>query len=92
MQKLIMNSSNENDTILDFTMGSGTTAIASLSLKRNFIGMQIDPAIYENTENRISYFAENFDNFGVEEALRKDNQTLFYRIDKNGNRIYYNKD
>lgn len=41
MQILIENSSLENDTVLDPFMGSGTTAIAAIRTKRNFIGFEL---------------------------------------------------
>ena len=34
--------SNENDVVLDFTMGSGTTGLACKNLNRNFIGIEIN--------------------------------------------------
>ena len=88
MQKLILNSSKQGETILDFTMGSGSTAIAAISLNRNFIGMQIDPKIYKDAQNRIAYFVENVKSYGLKQALLKDKDTLFYKLDKKGNRIY----
>jgi DNA modification methylase len=45
--------SKDGDTILDCTMGSGTTGIACKEMKRNFIGMELNPEIYEIAVNRI---------------------------------------
>jgi site-specific DNA-methyltransferase (adenine-specific) len=50
---LIKTYSNENDTVLDFTMGSGTTGIACLRTKRNFIGIEKDEAIFKTARNRL---------------------------------------
>jgi DNA modification methylase len=44
---------DEGDTILDPTMGSGSTAVASIGLKRNFIGYELDPKIFKVAEERI---------------------------------------
>lgn len=41
-EELLQISSNEGDVILDPCMGSGTTAVASVKNKRNFIGFEID--------------------------------------------------
>ena len=54
MEQLIVNSSNEGDTILDPFMGSGTTAIACLNTNRNFIGFELDENYYEKSIIRIS--------------------------------------
>jgi site-specific DNA-methyltransferase (adenine-specific) len=40
MEYLIKTYTNEGDTVLDFSMGSGTTGIACLNLGRNFIGIE----------------------------------------------------
>ncbi len=50
---LIKTYSNEGETVCDFCMGSGTTAIASLNTNREFVGMEKDPEIYELAEKRI---------------------------------------
>lgn len=45
--------SNENDTILDLFMGSGTTGIACKKLNRNFIGIEIDEKYFNIAKERI---------------------------------------
>ena len=45
--------SKEGDTILDPTMGSGSTGVACKNMNRNFIGIEMDPEIYEVAVNRI---------------------------------------
>ena len=49
----IKNSTNENDTILDMFMGSGTTAIACKNTNRNFIGCEIDEEFYKVAVERV---------------------------------------
>ena len=53
IQYLIRTYSNEGDTILDNCMGSGTTAIACIREKRNFIGFELNPEYYEVCKKRI---------------------------------------
>ena len=45
--------SKEGDVVLDPTMGSGSTGIACKNMNRNFIGIELDPEIYEVAVNRI---------------------------------------
>ena len=45
--------SKEGDVVLDPTMGSGSTGCAAKNMNRNFIGMEMDPEIYEVAVNRI---------------------------------------
>lgn len=46
-------SSNEGDTVLDPFMGSGSTGIACVNTKRNFIGIEIQKQYYDISHNRI---------------------------------------
>ena len=46
--------SKEGDTILDPTMGSGSTGVACKNMNRNFIGIEKDDEIYEVAVNRIN--------------------------------------
>jgi len=45
--------SKEGDVVLDPTMGSGSTGVACKNMNRNFIGIEMDPEIYEVAVNRI---------------------------------------
>jgi site-specific DNA-methyltransferase (adenine-specific) len=53
MEYLIKTYTNEGETVLDFTMGSGTTGIACKNLNRNFIGIEKDEKYFEIAKNRI---------------------------------------
>ena len=50
---LIKTYSNEGDTVMDFTMGSGTTGEACKNTKRKFIGVEMDKDIFEIAEKRL---------------------------------------
>lgn len=49
----IINSTQENDIVLDCFIGSGTTAVACKDLNRNFIGFELNKEYYETALNRI---------------------------------------
>ena len=51
---LIKTYTNEGETVLDNCMGSGTTAIACLNTKRNFIGFELNEEYYNMSLKRIS--------------------------------------
>jgi len=53
MEWLLKYYSKEGDVVLDPTMGSGSTGVACKNMKRNFIGIEKDPEIYEVAVNRI---------------------------------------
>ena len=49
----IISWSNENDTILDPFMGSGTTGVACIDLNRDFIGIELDEGYFKIAKDRI---------------------------------------
>jgi len=53
MEYLIKTYTNEGETVLDFTMGSGTTGVACKNLNRDFIGIEIDKDYFEIAKKRI---------------------------------------
>lgn len=57
MEYLIKTYTNEGDTVLDFTMGSGTTGVAAKNLNRDFIGIELDPEYFEIAKQRIKGLA-----------------------------------
>lgn len=54
LEYLILTYSNPQDTILDNTMGSGSTAIACINTNRNFIGIEKDSNYFSLAKNRIN--------------------------------------
>lgn len=50
---LIKTYTNESETVLDNTMGSGTTGVACKNTNRNFIGIELDPVYFALAEKRI---------------------------------------
>ena len=53
MEYLIKTYTNEGDTVLDFTMGSGTTLVACANLGRKGIGIELDPDYFEIARKRV---------------------------------------
>ena len=53
MEYLIKTYTNEGETVLDFTMGSGTTGVACMNTNRNFIGIELDESYFKIAEERI---------------------------------------
>lgn len=53
IEKLITDSTDEGDTVLDVFAGSGTTGVACARLNRSFIGFEIDEKYYEIAKKRI---------------------------------------
>ena len=53
MEYLIKTYTNEGETVLDFTMGSGTTGVACVNTGRKFIGIELDQEYFEVAQNRI---------------------------------------
>ena len=53
LEDLIKTFSNENDLIVDLTMGSGSTGVAAKNTNRNFIGIEQDENYFNIAEKRI---------------------------------------
>jgi site-specific DNA-methyltransferase (adenine-specific) len=53
MEYLIKTYTNEGETVLDFTMGSGTTGVAAKNTSRNFIGIEMDDKYFKIAQERI---------------------------------------
>ena len=53
MEYLIKTYSNENETVLDNCMGSGTTGVACVNTNRNFIGIERDEEYFNLAKSRI---------------------------------------
>ena len=56
IRKLVCTYTNEGDVVLDHCMGSGTTAIACMKEKRQFIGFETNKEFYERSLMRIDNF------------------------------------
>ncbi len=54
LKDLILTYTDENDLVLDFTMGSGSTGVACLETNRNFIGIELDENYYKIAQERIN--------------------------------------
>ena len=53
MEYLIKTYTNEGETVLDFTMGSGTTMVAAKRLNRHGIGIELDEQYFKIAQERI---------------------------------------
>jgi len=54
MEYLIRTYTNENETVLDFTMGSGSTGVAAGNTNRKFIGIEMDQNYFNIASERIN--------------------------------------
>ena len=54
IKRFVLASSNENDVVADYYLGSGTTAEVCKELNRNFIGCDINPNAIELTKTRLN--------------------------------------
>ena len=53
LEYLIKTYTNENEIVLDFTMGSGSCGIASINTNRKFIGIELDENYFNIAKERI---------------------------------------
>ena len=54
LEDLIKTFSNENDLVVDLTMGSGSTGVACKNTNRSFIGIEKDENYFKIAEQRIN--------------------------------------
>ena len=57
MEYLVNTFSNENDIVLDFTMGVATTGVACMNTNRKFIGIELDENYFNIAKERIEKVA-----------------------------------
>ena len=53
LENLVINSSNENDIVLDPFMGSGSTGVAAVNNNRKFIGLEINEEYFSTAQSRL---------------------------------------
>ena len=54
LEYLIKTYTNENETVLDFTMGSGSTGVACINTNRSFIGIEMEEKYFDIAKDRIA--------------------------------------
>lgn len=54
MEYLIKTYTNEEEVVLDFTMGSGSTGVACVNTNRSFIGIEMDDHYFDVASKRIN--------------------------------------
>lgn len=59
LEYLIKTYTNENDIVLDSTMGSGSTIVAAINTNRQYIGFELDEKIFNTAKNRINEVIDN---------------------------------
>jgi len=66
MEYLIRTYTNEGETVLDNTMGSGTTGVACVNTDRCFIGIERDDEYFKIASNRIDAAAKQKTQFNLQ--------------------------
>ena len=61
MEYLVKTYTDEGATVLDFTMGSGSTGVACQHLNRSFIGIELDAKYFEIARERMGNFHKKAD-------------------------------
>ena len=62
LEYLIKTYTQENETVLDFTFGSGSTGVACVNTNRSFIGVELDENYFNIAEKRIQDALDNKEN------------------------------
>jgi len=60
----------EGGTVLDPFTGSGTTGVVAKRLRRNFVGVEINPEYWKMATDRINATVEQFNQITMEKALQ----------------------
>ncbi len=55
LENLVRTYTNEGETVLDFTMGSGSTGVACVNTNRKFIGIELNTDYYNIADKRINH-------------------------------------
>ena len=76
LENLIRQYSDELDTVLDFTMGSGSTGVACLNSGRNFIGIEKDQKIFDIASTRLEEHQIHLEN-SYSESSSSSNHSSF---------------
>jgi len=79
IRRIIKSASDEGDLIIDSFMGSGTTALVSKELNRNFIGFEINQEYVDIANKRLSQknlLKDDLSNYG---EIRKKNPKEDFR-------------
>ena len=77
IKNMVINSSDENDIVLDCFMGSGTTCVAAKELGRRYIGIEIDKNYFKIAKDRLNGITTNgqtsiFTDFDNVEVIKND--------------------
>ena len=59
LEYLVKTYTNENDLVLDFTMGSGSTGVACMNTNRRFVGIELDEKYFNIAKDRIEKLDKN---------------------------------
>ena len=65
LEYLIKTYTNENDTVLDFTMGSGSTGVSCINTNRKFIGIEKEEKYFDISVDRIKKAEIDNNNFNL---------------------------
>lgn len=64
LEYLIRTYTNEGETVLDFTMGSGSTGVACINTNRKFIGIELDEQYFKISCGRVKQALEYKNDYG----------------------------
>lgn len=77
LEYLIKTYTLEGETVLDFTMGSGSTGVAAKNLNRNFIGIEQDEKYFKIAQERIGVIQETVE--PIKQVQTPQNKTEVYK-------------